>query len=32
MISVVTMERLKDTTRADWQSTWGSLVFGIDFE
>ncbi|MFN8345326.1 MAG: DUF4198 domain-containing protein [Spirosomataceae bacterium] len=29
MISVVTMIRLKDTTKADWQSTWGSMTFGM---
>jgi uncharacterized GH25 family protein len=32
MISVVTMERLFNNSQADWQSTWGSLVFGIDFD
>jgi uncharacterized GH25 family protein len=32
MISVVKMDRLKDTQQADWQSTWGSLVFGIRFQ
>jgi uncharacterized GH25 family protein len=32
MISVVKMDRLKDTKQADWQSTWGSLVFGIKFQ
>ncbi len=31
MISVVKMDRLKDTKQADWQSTWGSLVFGVKF-
>lgn len=31
MISVVCMERLSDNTKADWQSTWGSLVFGVSF-
>lgn len=29
MISVVTMVRLTDTSKADWQSTWGSLTFGM---
>jgi len=28
MVSVVTMERLSDS-QADWQSYWGSLVFGV---
>ena len=31
MISVVKMERLKETQHAEWQSTWGSLVFGLKF-
>jgi uncharacterized GH25 family protein len=31
MISVVKMDRLKETPQADWQSTWGSLVFGVKF-
>ncbi len=30
MISVVKMERL-ETQEANWQSTWGSLVFGVKF-
>jgi uncharacterized GH25 family protein len=29
MVSVVTMVRLTDTSKADWQSTWGSLTFGM---
>ncbi|MFM7431236.1 MAG: DUF4198 domain-containing protein [Flammeovirgaceae bacterium] len=29
MISVVKMDRLKNNEQADWQSTWGSLVFGV---
>lgn len=30
MISVVHMIRLKNDPSADWQSTWSSLVFGIE--
>ena len=30
MISVVHMFRLENDRGADWQSTWGSLVFGIE--
>lgn len=29
MISAVTMVWLTDTSKADWQSTWGSLTFGM---
>ena len=31
MISVVKMERLKETQQAEWQSTWSSQVFGVKF-
>lgn len=29
MVSVVTMQRLSQDPRADWQSTWGSMTFGL---
>ncbi|MCU0340791.1 MAG: DUF4198 domain-containing protein [Spirosomaceae bacterium] len=29
MVSVVTMQRLSENPRADWQSTWGSMTFGM---
>jgi uncharacterized GH25 family protein len=29
MISVVKMEPLSDTSKANWQSYWGSLTWGI---
>jgi len=32
MISVVNMVRLEAGMEADWQSTWGSLVFGVKFD
>jgi uncharacterized GH25 family protein len=29
MVSTVTMVRLPNNSQADWQSTWGSLTFGL---